>query len=181
MSGGNPVNNPFGTAAGPSGPVAGQLLELKRYDCSVNTAVFAQQTYIQEVDPNFTIESGDQQVWIHGAIKMYRSSSVGQGLIYAALDHSSDGGSSYDTLCTSPCGMEGLAQNYNTFPIFFVHTPGAGNHRYRIRLYSPSNVTILLGVGNNNGCQMTFSKRHVPAVLLTTNRTSTWTFSLTPP
>jgi hypothetical protein len=184
MSDGNPINNPFGTpVAAPSGPVAGQSLEMKIYDCAVNTATYGQHTYIQQVNPNFTIESGDQQVVVQGVVKMYRQNSnpTFQNLVYVALDHSSDGGTTYNALASTPSTMFNGGQIYNSYPVNFVHTPGAGNHRYRLRLYSPSNVTLLLGVSNNNGCQMTFTKRHMPAALVTTNVTSSWTFNTTPP
>jgi len=183
MSDGNPINNPFGTpVAAPSGPFAGQVLDMKIYDCGINTTSIVQNTYIQQITPDFEIESLDQQVWVHGKISMYRASANRQVLVYAALDVSTDGFTTDETLCSVTQTMDSGAQTYASYQFSHIHVPTAvGTHAYRIRLYSPSNETILLGLNNNNGCQMTFVKKHMPAARLTVNTVDNWTFNTTPP
>jgi hypothetical protein len=162
--------------------VAGEVLDMKIYDCAVNTAAYGQQTYIQQITPDFDIETLDQQVWVQGKISMYRGSSARQNLVYAALDVSTNGFTSFVTLCSVPQTMDSGDQTYASYQFSHIHVPAAvGTHAYRIRLYSPSNLTILLGIGNNNGCQMTFLKKFMPAARLTTNTLSNWTFNTTAP
>jgi len=183
MSDGNPINNPFGTpVAAPSGPVAGEILEMKIYDCAVNTGVYGAQTYIQQITPDFEIESLDQQVWVHGKISMYRASANRQNLVYAALEFSTNGFTTDTTLCSVPQTMEGGATTYASYQFSHIHVPTVvGAYEYRIRLFSPSGTTILLGMNNANGCQMSFVKTHMPAARLTNNTVNNWTFNTTPP
>jgi len=162
--------------------VAGEVLDMKIYDCTANTAQYGQQTYIQQITPDFDIETLDQQVWVQGKISMYRASANRQVLVYAALDVSTDGFTTDETLCSVTQTMDSGAQTYASYQFSHIHVPTAvGTHAYRIRLYSPSNETILLGLNNNNGCQMTFVKKHMPAARLTVNTVDNWTFNTTPP
>ena len=190
MSDGNPINNPFGTpVAAPSGPVAGEILEMKIYDCAVNTGQYGAQTYIQQITPDFEIETLNQQVWVHGKISMYRASNLRQALVYASLDVSTNGFTSFVTLCSVPQTMEGGESGgpggplaYASYQFRHIHVPTVvGTYEYRIRLYSPSGTTILLGMNNANGCQMSFVKTHMPAARLTNNTVNNWTFNTTPP
>ena len=193
MGGGNPINNPFGTpVAAPSGPVAGEILEMKIYDCAVNTGQYGAQTYIQQITPYFEIESLDQQVWVHGKISMYRASANRQNLVYAALEFSTNGFTTDTTLCSVPQTMEGGESGgpggplaYASYQFRHIHVPTVvGTHEYRIRLYSVNTLqTIVLGISqaNRNGSQMSFVKKHMPAARLTTNIVNNWTFNTTPP
>ena len=193
MSGGNPINNPFGTpVAAPSAPFAGQVLDMKIYDCGINTTTIVQNTYIQQITPDFEIETLNQQVWVHGKIAMYRASNLRQALVYASLDVSTNGFTSFVTLCSVPQTMEGGESGgpggplaYASYQFRHIHVPTVvGTHEYRIRLYSVNTLqTIVLGISqaNRNGSQMSFVKKHMPAARLTTNIVNNWTFNTTPP
>jgi hypothetical protein len=155
---------------------------MKIYDCTINTTTYGVQTYIQQITPDFEIETLDQQVWVHGKISMYRVSGNRQSLVYAALDVSTNGFTTDVTLCSVPQTMDEGTTTYASYQFSHIHVPTVvGTHEYRIRLYSVDSETILLGMNNANGCQMSFVKKHMPAARLTTNTVDNWTFNTTAP